>query len=421
MKRMNGIWHEKKRQLKDTKTQHQRRQYRFPVLLLLYYSTAAVQAQLIIKRHQGRRLIVVPSMSPDLLPIRSNCHFHCYCPPSINVYKFRYSFNPSFPATTSGPRDRWARMEFSSSAARRHRHHPKDKLLVIMGATGTGKSRLSVELATHFNGEIINSDKMQVYKGLDTTTNKIPLDDRLGVPHHLLGEVDSEAHGELTRSEFRSLAGKAVSEITARRKLPVLAGGSNSFIHALLVDRFDPEYDVFDERSDQPADSSKVLLRYNCCFLWVDVSLRVLEDYLVKRVDDMLNSGMFDELAEFYDPEEDHGPANWTGLRKAIGVPEFDRYFERCTPGEKGEWDRVRREAYEVAVREIKANTCQLAKRQIGKILRLKGLGWDLRRLDATEAFRAVMTSDSGKRCSEIWERQVLEPSVKIVKRFLDE
>lgn len=312
-------------------------------------------------------------------------------------------------------------MEYSSSAARRiHHHNHKDKLVVIMGATGTGKSRLSVDLASHFNGEIINSDKMQVYKGLDTTTNKIPLEDRRGIPHHLLGEVDSETHGELTRSEFRSLAGKAGSGITARRKVPILAGGSNSFIHALLVDRFDPDSDVFEERSNEPAGPSE--LRYNCCFLWVDVSLRVLEDYLLKRVDDMLDSGMFDELAEFYDPDEDHGPANRTGLRKAIGVPEFDLYFERFRPGvHRGEWDRVRGEAYEDAVRAIKQNTCQLAKRQIGKIQRLKGLGWDLRRLDATEAFRAAMTSDSGERCSEIWERQVLEPSVKIVKRFLDE
>lgn len=361
-------------------------------------------------------------MIPDLFQIHSvNCRFFYYSPSPHDFFKFRYSsFSAAKP--TSGPRARWARMEYSSSAARRHHHH-KDKLFVVMGATGTGKSRLSVDLAAHFNGEIINSDKMQVYKGLDTTTNKIPFEDRLGIPHHLLGEVDSEAHSELTSSEFSSLAGKAVSEITARRRVPILAGGSNSFIHALLVDRFDPESDVFDERpvESEPAGPSE--LRYKCCFLWVDVSVRVLEDYLLKRVDDMLDSGMFDELAEFYDPDEDHGPANRTGLRKAIGVPEFDRYFERFRPGRvyRGERDRVRREAYEEAVREIKENTCQLAKRQIGKILRLKGLGWDLHRLDATEAFRAVMTSDSGERRSEIWERQVLEPSVKIVKRFLAE
>lgn len=263
---------------------------------------------------------------------------------------------------------------------------------------------------------------MQVYKGLDITTNKIPVQDRLGVPHHLLGDVDP-AGGELTPAEFRSLAGKAVSDIAARKKLPVLVGGSNSFIHALVVDRFNsPGSNVLIEGSDSVASSE---LRYNCCFLWVDVSFKVLTDYLMKRVDDMLDSGMFDELAEFYDPDEEHDESVVrTGLRKAIGVAEFDRYFKKFRPGwrtEDPERDRVRRGAFEEAVWAIKDNTCQLAKRQIGKILRLKGLGWDLRRLDATEAFRAVMTSDSGKRCTEIWEGQVLEPSVKIVKNFLDE
>ena len=59
-----------------------------------------------------------------------------------------------------------------------HRHQQqKEKLLVIMGATGTGKSRLSIDLAAHFPLEVINSDKMQVYNGLDITTNKISVSD----------------------------------------------------------------------------------------------------------------------------------------------------------------------------------------------------------------------------------------------------
>ena len=56
-----------------------------------------------------------------------------------------------------------------------------------MGATGTGKYRLSVDVATHFGGEIINSDKMQVYKGLEIVTNKITHAEKQGVRHYLLG------------------------------------------------------------------------------------------------------------------------------------------------------------------------------------------------------------------------------------------
>ncbi|TMW80730.1 hypothetical protein EJD97_016016 [Solanum chilense] len=63
----------------------------------------------------------------------------------------------------------------------------KKKVIFIMGATGTRKSRLSVDLATHFRGEIINSDKMQVYKGLETITNKITHTEKQGVRHFLLG------------------------------------------------------------------------------------------------------------------------------------------------------------------------------------------------------------------------------------------
>ncbi|CAA7012811.1 unnamed protein product [Microthlaspi erraticum] len=110
----------------------------------------------------------------------------------------------------------------------------KEKVVVILGATGTGKSRLSVDLATRFSGEIINSDKIQFYNGLEIATNQITIPERCGVPHHLLGELPPD--GELTASELRTLASRSISEIASRGKLPIIAGGSNSFVHALLVD-----------------------------------------------------------------------------------------------------------------------------------------------------------------------------------------
>ncbi|CAL0300297.1 unnamed protein product [Lupinus luteus] len=311
---------------------------------------------------------------------------------------------------------------YVAAATTFYHHRRKDKVVVIMGATGSGKSRLSVDIATLFFpfSEILNSDKMQVYSGLDITTNKIPLHQRRGVIHHLLGDVDPDT-GEFSPSDFRHRAGDIITDINNRRKLPIIVGGSNSFIHALLVERFDPELNVFgtESLSTSPSPSSPVIsseLRYNCCFLWVDVSFPVLSEYLIKRVDDMLDSGMVDELAQFFDPDATE-EMNRTGLRKAIGVPELDRYFKENPPGSGEEEDRVRKGAYKEAVRAIKDNTCQLAKRQIDKILRLKRAGWDLRRIDATDAFRATLTSDD--RWSDIWERQVLEPSVKFVNRFL--
>ncbi|KAG2315906.1 hypothetical protein Bca52824_019028 [Brassica carinata] len=204
----------------------------------------------------------------------------------------------------------------------------KDKMVVIMGATGTGKSRLSVDLATRFSAEIINSDKKQFYSALEITTNQITsIPERCGIPHHLLGEhpVDDS---ELTASEFRSVASRSISEIAS-------PGGSSSFVHALLVEHFDPETNPF---SSKPSISSE--LRYDCCFLWVDVSVSKLRSTVQ------------------------------TGIHKAIGVPEFDR---RCInfgvyPPEKNdnicEWDQARTSAYEEAVQEIKDNTWLLAKKQ---------------------------------------------------------
>ncbi|XP_050370766.1 adenylate isopentenyltransferase-like [Argentina anserina] len=185
---------------------------------------------------------------------------------------------------------------------------PKQKLLVVMSATGAGKWRLSLDLAARFppaTFEVINAHKMQVYRGLDVTTNKLSASER-----RVLGEFDSR-DGDLTAAEFRRLAAQAVDGILSRRKVPVLVGGSNSFIHALLVERSDP--DVVDAFDGEVAASSEP--RYDCCFLWVDVSLPVLTAYLSQRVEEMVDSGMFLELAEF------HGQnlAVRSGKRKAIG------------------------------------------------------------------------------------------------------
>ncbi|KAL4302219.1 hypothetical protein GQ457_10G022140 [Hibiscus cannabinus] len=289
-----------------------------------------------------------------------------------------------------------------------------------MGATGAGKSRLSIDLSAHLpRPQIINSDKMQLYNGLDITTNKIPPDERKGVRHFLLGDFDS-IDADVEPSQYRSTAAFNVAEIASRGDLPVVVGGSNSFIHALLVDTFDPEVDVFAAGSG----SVSHVLRYDCCFIWVDVVWSVLRDYLCRRVDEMLDSGMLEELARFYDPAK---VGVLVGLRKAIGVAEFDKYFSKYPPWETAEnglvpllgSDAARREAYEEAVRDIKDNTCRLAKRQTGKIMKLRAAGWDLTRIDATVAFRAVMTKEKEKKnesesdSPDVWEREVVEPSVK--------
>ncbi|EOA38892.1 hypothetical protein CARUB_v10011273mg [Capsella rubella] len=297
---------------------------------------------------------------------------------------------------------------------------PKDKVVLITGTTGTGKSRLSVDLANHFTGEIINSDKMQVYSGLEIATNLIPDDEQGGVPHHLLGEFHPE-DGELSPAEFRSLATLSISNVVSRGKLPIIVGGSNSFNHALLVERFDPETDPFAPTSSLSTICSD--LRYNCCIFWVDVSEPVLFQHLCNRVDKMIDSGLVEQLAAFYDPIVDSGPR--LGVRKTIGVEEFDRYF-RVYPREmnKGTWDLGRKIAYEEAVKGMKERTCRLVKIQKEKIMKLIRGGWEIKRLDATAAIMAGLNKRSGKlgegmSSDEIWEKDVFNVSVDTVKRFL--
>lgn len=297
----------------------------------------------------------------------------------------------------------------------------KDKMVVIMGCTGSGKSKLSVDLALHFKAaEIVNSDKMQFYNGLKITTNQSTIVERRGVPHHLLGELDPEA-GEVTAAEFRIMTAKTISEITQRKKLPILAGGSNSYIHALLANSYDPEHYPFSDHKGSICSE----LKYDCCFIWIDVDQPVLFEYLSLRLDVMMKSGMFEEIAEFSRAKK--APKEPLGIWKAIGVQEFDDYLKMYKrDNDMKKWDPVRKEAYEKAVRAIKENTFQLTKDQLRKIKKLRTAGWNIRKVDATASFReAIRAAKRGEAAAEmqrkIWNKEVLEPCVKIVEKHLDQ
>ncbi|KAK4482903.1 hypothetical protein RD792_010076 [Penstemon davidsonii] len=268
------------------------------------------------------------------------------------------------------------------------RQRRKDKVVVVIGSTGTGKSRLSIDLATRLNAEIINSDKMQVYKGLNIVTNKVTEEECRGIPHHLLGIIDPEA--DFTADDFVYHASLAAEAITRRGRIPIIAGGSNSCIKALVID--DIEF-----RS-----------KYEYCFLWVDVSMPVLHSFVSKRVDQMVDSGMVEEAKEFFEPNGDYTK----GIRRAIGVPEMDEFFRNESIIVDG---NTKDKLLERAIEQVKANTCKLACCQIGNILRLgEQLEWRMHRLDATEAFLR-----RGVEANEAWERLVSGPGAKIVGRFL--
>ncbi|KAL1637718.1 tRNA dimethylallyltransferase, mitochondrial [Diplodia intermedia] len=113
------------------------------------------------------------------------------------------------------------------------RCQPQKPVLAVIGATGTGKSQLAVELACRFNGEIINSDAMQLYEGLPVITNKITQEEMKGVPHHLLGTITHD-EDTWTVTKFVQKALGVIDDIHSRGKLPIIAGGTHYYIQALL-------------------------------------------------------------------------------------------------------------------------------------------------------------------------------------------
>ncbi|VVA98554.1 unnamed protein product [Arabis nemorensis] len=268
---------------------------------------------------------------------------------------------------------------------------PQEKVVFVMGATGSGKSRLAIDLATRFRGEIINSDKIQLYKGLDVLTNKVTPQECQGVPHHLLAVLDTEA-GNLTANEFSRLASQAISKVSANHKLPIVAGGSNSYIEALANH-----------------SSSFLLNNYQCCFIWVDVSLPVLNSFVSRRVDRMMEAGLLQEVREVFDPKADYS----VGIRRAIGVPELDEYLRCESLVDKD----TQKKMLDVAVKNIKENTEKLACRQFKKIQRLyKKWKLSMHRVDATEVFLKRTEEES----DQAWENLVARPSERIVDKFIN-
>lgn len=105
-------------------------------------------------------------------------------------------------------------------------------VIAVVGPTGSGKSDLAVSLALALDGEVINADAMQFYRGMDIGTAKITLPERRGVPHHLLDTMDVTQ--EASVSDFQLQAREIISGIHARGKRAILAGGSGLYVRAAL-------------------------------------------------------------------------------------------------------------------------------------------------------------------------------------------
>ncbi|MFK9095375.1 tRNA (adenosine(37)-N6)-dimethylallyltransferase MiaA [Bacillus salipaludis] len=148
----------------------------------------------------------------------------------------------------------------------------KQKLLVIIGPTAVGKTKLSIEMAKRYNGEIISGDSMQIYRGMDIGTAKITEKEMEGIPHHLLDI--KEPSENFSVAEFQHLVRDRINEIAKKEKLPIIVGGTGLYIQSVIYDY---------QFSDVPGDES----------------FRLKQEERVKEIG---NEALYKELIEV-DPE----------------------------------------------------------------------------------------------------------------------
>ena len=258
-----------------------------------------------------------------------------------------------------------------------------NKVIVITGPTAVGKTKLSIELAKRYNGEIINADAVQVYKGLDIGSAKVTEEEKNGIPHHLfdIKEVDEE----YTIYHYQKDCRKLIKEVKGRGKTPILVGGTGLYIKAALYDyklTEEKETNTYDNLTDEElynklleVDKDIVIdknnrrrliralnyykennksintnttnkLLYDAIFIGLTTDRRILYDKINNRVDIMIKDGLLNEVKAFYDKNIRTKP-----LLNAIGYREIYSYFDGNI-------------SLEEAVNKIKQNSRHYAKRQ---------------------------------------------------------
>ncbi|MCC8169048.1 MAG: tRNA (adenosine(37)-N6)-dimethylallyltransferase MiaA [Oscillospiraceae bacterium] len=110
----------------------------------------------------------------------------------------------------------------------------KTRLIVVAGATASGKTALAIELAKRFNGEIVSADSMQIYKYMDIGSAKPTSEERAAVPHHLIDFLEPDAQWSV--ADYTALAHEVITDISARGKTPIMAGGTGLYINSVVND-----------------------------------------------------------------------------------------------------------------------------------------------------------------------------------------
>ena len=257
-------------------------------------------------------------------------------------------------------------------------------VICIVGPTGVGKTKLSIELAKKLNGEVINADSTQVYIGLDIATAKVTEEEKEGIPHHLFDI--KEITEDYTAYNYQKDCRAKIEEITNKGKTPILVGGTGLYIKAALYDyKFDTEsnfesYDGYskedlyemlkkiDPNTDIHPNNRKRIIRslnyynntstplsskektdkllYDTIFIGLTTDRDTLYDRINKRVDVMLKDGLLDEAKKIYESN-----IRTKAIMTPIGYKELFPYFENKISLEEA-LDKIRQDSRRYAKRQ---------------------------------------------------------------------
>ncbi|WP_028782867.1 tRNA (adenosine(37)-N6)-dimethylallyltransferase MiaA [Thalassobacillus devorans] len=272
----------------------------------------------------------------------------------------------------------------------------KTTVVSVVGPTAVGKTKLGVEIAKRFNGEVISGDSMQIYRGMDIGTAKVSQEEMDGIPHHMIDIKNPDE--SFSVAEFQERVAAAIKEISSRGKLPVIVGGTGLYIQSVLYDfnfsekkrsveiteRLEAELQEKGKKAlhqrlaeIDPEQSEKIhpnnerrLIRaleiyestgmtmseyqqnqseespYRPILVGLEMDREQLYERINQRVDMMMEEGLLEEVRSFYESGLEGSQS-----MKAIGYKEFIPFF-------KGEYDIER------AVELLKRNSRRYAKRQ---------------------------------------------------------
>lgn len=266
-----------------------------------------------------------------------------------------------------------------------------ERVIVIVGPTGVGKTKLSIELAKHFNSEIINGDSVQIYKELNIGSAKVSKEEMQGIKHHLLDF--KEINEDYTVYDYQKDLRNKIEEFNKKGLIPIVAGGTGLYLKAALYDyRFEEEnssnfddyesysneevYNLLKEKDEKealklhPNNRKRVVralniinnlqgnktemlekqehkLLYDVVFIGLTLPRDILYERINKRVDLMIENGLMEETKQLFEKYKDK---NYKSLQ-AIGYKELFSYY-------KGEI------SYQEAIELIKKKSRNYAKRQ---------------------------------------------------------